>query len=45
MGGWNQNGFLGDSCGEGCIQLAQGRNQCQAFVNMVMNLRVLVPWS
>jgi hypothetical protein len=27
------------------IQLAQNRDQCQAVVNMVMNLRVLAPRS
>jgi hypothetical protein len=27
------------------IQLAQDRDQCQAIVNMVMNLRVLTPRS
>jgi hypothetical protein len=27
------------------IQLAQDRGQWQAFVNKVMNLQVLAPWS
>jgi hypothetical protein len=27
------------------IQLAQDRNRWRALVNMVMNLRVLAPWS
>jgi hypothetical protein len=48
MGGWDQNGSYGDCLGEGgveWIQLAQDRGWWWAFVNMVMNLQVLVPQS
>jgi hypothetical protein len=27
------------------IQLAQDRDRCRVLVNIVMNLRVLAPWS
>jgi hypothetical protein len=46
MGGWDQNGPQGDWLGGmKWIHLAQDRDHWQAFVNVVMYLRVLVPRS
>jgi hypothetical protein len=47
MGGWDQNGPLGDGFGGGVewIHLAQDRDCWWDLVIAVMNLWVLAPWS